>query len=338
MSRLAIYLFGSFRVTLDGRPVRAFRSDKTRLLLAYLAVEARQLHRRESLVGLFWPEYSEEAALRNLRQVLYRLRKAIVDDGNGIPHLLVTTKEIQINPESELFLDVSEFDALIHTYQAHHPGGSLPCSPCVAALQTAVDLYQGEFLAGFDLPDSPAFEHWKLVWQEYCHWLALEALARLVDYYESVQDHEQVIRWTLQKLKLNPWSKRARRRRMKALVLSGRRDLALKEFSICEQVLWRELGVKPEMETTHLYEQIRDQSLEMMGQEWEATDKNRAILSYARTLEELLSSAHRCQETGSDYKGEAHWGKEITGITREEKRAFLLLEAQKLIDQYLADE
>ncbi len=59
MPHLAISLLGSFHVTLDGRPVTAFQSDKGRGLLAYLAVEAARPQRRERLAGLLWPEHNE---------------------------------------------------------------------------------------------------------------------------------------------------------------------------------------------------------------------------------------------------------------------------------------
>lgn len=46
MPRLSISLLGSFQVTLDDRPVTDFVTDKTRALLAYLAVENDRPHRR----------------------------------------------------------------------------------------------------------------------------------------------------------------------------------------------------------------------------------------------------------------------------------------------------
>ena len=159
-------------------------------------------------------------------------------------------------------LDVIKFEGLVNAYQAHHGDGSLPCSACAAALQAATGLYRGEFMAGFNLADSPAFEHWKLVRQEHYHWRALEALTRLLDYYESIQDYEQVCRWTLHKLELDPWSEHSYRRRMKALALSGQRGLALHQYRACQDILGRDLGVMPAAETTHLCEQIRDRMLE----------------------------------------------------------------------------
>ena len=52
MGRIAIKLLGPFEVFLDGEPVTSFESDKVRALLAYLASEVGQSHRRELLAGL----------------------------------------------------------------------------------------------------------------------------------------------------------------------------------------------------------------------------------------------------------------------------------------------
>src|SRR2546430_5433144 len=49
-------------------------------LLAYLAAATpRRLHRRDSLVALFWPELDQEHARAALRQALHGLRHALGD-------------------------------------------------------------------------------------------------------------------------------------------------------------------------------------------------------------------------------------------------------------------
>ena len=77
MARLALSLLGSFRVSLDAAAVTTFESDKVRALLAYLAAEADRPHRREALVGMLWPDSSEQVARRNPSQALFNLRHAI---------------------------------------------------------------------------------------------------------------------------------------------------------------------------------------------------------------------------------------------------------------------
>ena len=76
MAHLTLSLLGGFHAAMDGMPVPGFDTDKTRALLAYLAMEAAHAHGREALAGLLWPELPDEAARRNLRNALFKLRQA----------------------------------------------------------------------------------------------------------------------------------------------------------------------------------------------------------------------------------------------------------------------
>jgi len=110
---LSIRLLGPFQVTLMGKPVTAFQSDKARALLAYLAVETDRPVRRETLAGLLWPESSEHSARTNLRSALANVRQVIGDrdaeSGVDPPCLLVTRQTVQFNPEGEAWTDVAAF-------------------------------------------------------------------------------------------------------------------------------------------------------------------------------------------------------------------------------------
>lgn len=74
---LQIRLLGQFDIRTDGRrvtiPTRAAQS-----LLAYLVLTAGTAHRREKLAGIFWPDTTDENARKNLRQELWRIRKALL--------------------------------------------------------------------------------------------------------------------------------------------------------------------------------------------------------------------------------------------------------------------
>jgi DNA-binding SARP family transcriptional activator len=81
MARLSIYLLGTFQVRLTDQFVtNQLRTEKERLLLAYLAVERHQVHSRTALAELFWPDRQEPIARTNLRQALmgFATRSAIV--------------------------------------------------------------------------------------------------------------------------------------------------------------------------------------------------------------------------------------------------------------------
>ncbi len=62
MTSLSIRLLGTFRVMRNGSVVTGIESDKGRALLAYLATESGQAHRREALAALLWPDADQNKA------------------------------------------------------------------------------------------------------------------------------------------------------------------------------------------------------------------------------------------------------------------------------------
>jgi DNA-binding SARP family transcriptional activator len=156
VGKLAISLFGPLRVTLDGAPVSSFESDKVRALLIYLVVEGRRPQARQKLAGLLWPERPEGLARRNLSQALYSLREVLGDgEAENTPLLSSTSEAIQLNPANEHWLDATEFTQLLADCDRHSHHLLEACGACLERLQQAVSLYQGEFLEGFSLRDSP---------------------------------------------------------------------------------------------------------------------------------------------------------------------------------------
>jgi DNA-binding SARP family transcriptional activator/predicted ATPase len=252
MADLSLFLLGPFQITLAEEPVTGFESDKVRALAAYMAVEADRPHRRDSLAGLLWPDWPDRAARTNLRNALANLRTAIGDRHATPPFLLITRETIQFNTASDHWLDVAAFSALVEADQ-----------PTVRQLEEAVALYRGSFLEGFFLRDSPAFEDWSLIVRERLQRQALEALHRLAETYEQRGEYERARDYAWRQVEMEPWQEEAHQQLMHLLALSGQRGAALAQYESCRRLLAEELGVKPAAETTRLYEQIRDGTLEV---------------------------------------------------------------------------
>jgi DNA-binding SARP family transcriptional activator/predicted ATPase len=252
VARLSVRLLGTLQVTLDGSPVTDFKSDKERALLAFLAEESQQSHRREKLAGLLWPELTESAARNNLRRVLSNLRQTIGDrEPRGTALLLVTHQTAQLNPAGDAWVDTL---AVADLFQP-------PTQQSPEALEQATALYRGDFLEGFSLADSPAFEEWMILCRERYRRLMLETLHRLVEGYQAQGAYESALEHAWQQLEIEPWWEQAHRQLMRLLALSGRRSEALAQYAKCRRLLAEELDVKPSAETIYLYEQIRDETL-----------------------------------------------------------------------------
>jgi predicted ATPase/DNA-binding SARP family transcriptional activator len=257
MTHLSLSVLGMLQVSLDGRPVVGFESNKTRALLAYLAVEAERPHSRDELAELLWPNQSDQVARNNLRQTLANLRHAIGDRTVDPAFLFVTRETVQFNASSDAWLDAGEFTDLLTACDTHVHRRPETCKSCAGRLQQASELYCGNFLEQFFLNDSTAFEEWALVKREDLRRLALHALYRLADYHERRGTFELALRHALRQLAFDPWREEAHRQAMRALALSGQRTAALAQYETCRHVLAEELGTEPSRETTTLYEQIK---------------------------------------------------------------------------------
>ncbi len=257
MPRLDISLLGPIQVKLDGVPVTAFEYSKVRALLVYLAVETDRAHRRDALAALLWPEQPESVARHSLREALSKLRQAIHAQESEPPFLSVSRDTIQFNLQSDHGLDVRAFTALLQATREHRHRELDTCRPCMQRMQQAIELYAGDFLADFFLPDSAGFEEWTLFKREWLRRQALDALYHLAEYHRKRAEYDEAARYAQRQVELEPYREEAHRQLMRTLALSGKRSEALAQFETCRRVLAAELGVAPTAETTALYESIR---------------------------------------------------------------------------------
>jgi DNA-binding SARP family transcriptional activator len=159
MARIDLFLLGPPRLERDGVPLQ-FDTRKILALAAYLAVasagaEGARLS-RESLLALLWPDLEPSRARAVLRRNLSLLKSALQGEW-----LVVDRQTVSTDPEADYWLDVDHFTRLVRAWEIHgHPREQV-CPECLKALTEAVALYQGDFLEGFGLRDSVAFDDWQ---------------------------------------------------------------------------------------------------------------------------------------------------------------------------------
>ncbi len=266
MARFELTLLGSCSARLDGEPVRGFDSDKSRLLLAYLAVESDRPHARERLAEMFWPGHPPQAAHASLRTALSNLRHLLTLDPAGLPLLDSDREFVQLLPGSECWIDAAAFEEEIEQ-------GRLALASAADLLsavehdRAALSLYHGDFLEGFALKDCPEFDDWCYFVRERLLRKASTALRRLAEHAECCGELEQALAYAQRSIALEPWQEEAHRRVMRLYALSGQRPAALEQYEACKRILLEELDVQPADETTHLYEQIRDEKIAAAAQE-----------------------------------------------------------------------
>ncbi len=250
-SGLRLLLLGPPQLERDGRLVEIDRR-KAIALFAYLAV-TKQVHSREALATLLWPDYGQDRAYANLRLTLWSLNKAL-----GKTWLDIDSESIGLSHEDDLWLDVDTFHNSLLECQKHRHGQHEVCSACVGPLNAAIELYRDDFLAGFTLRDSPAFDDWQFFQAESLRRELGGALEKLARCHAGQGDFEQAIICARRRLALDPIHEPAHRELMWLYYWASQRSAALRQYEQCVSTLKQELGIDPEPETLALYQAIRE--------------------------------------------------------------------------------
>ena len=254
--QLTLSFLGSFQAKIDGNPIPESRSKKIEALLIYLAMESKVAHRRETLVGLLFPDLPDETARTNLRQTLTRLRRAIKDSEADPPFLLTNRETTQFNQGSRTTFDIRQFDARLQGCERHLRQPATRCADCIARLESAVALYRGPFLDGFFLEDSIDFDDWVIVYRERYQQLAISAFQTISAYYENRGEYATAQKHVERLLEVEPWDESTQRQYLRLLAYQGKRNIALKKYEQFSNRLYTELGVEPTFETVQLRQQI----------------------------------------------------------------------------------
>jgi len=251
MPGLTLTLFGPPQLARDGETMH-LRSRRCLALLAYLAITDRA-HRRGSLASLLWPESDPARAQSSLTYTLSLLRRTLAGGW-----LVVDRETIGLDGSEKQAVDVVRFRDLLAQCErrGHDVGEAYP--ECLPLLEEAAALAQGDFMAGFALPDSAQFIEWQAQEARALRRELVGALQRLAEGYAARGEPERAIAHATRWVALNALNEAAHRILMRLYAGSGRDSAALQQYEACERALMSELGVSPSAETRELREAIEE--------------------------------------------------------------------------------
>jgi ABC-type oligopeptide transport system substrate-binding subunit/DNA-binding SARP family transcriptional activator len=228
---LKVHTLGGFELWFGEDPLSPPTTIKARSLLAYLIVRRDRAWPRERLAGLFWGDRPDHRARRSLATALWHIRRCF-----PIEFILSDAHTAQFDPQADLWLDAEAFE-------------SHASAQDVAGLQSAIDLYQGDFLDGF-------YDDWIVNERYRLQTLFLEALARSMAGHEARGEHGAALTKALRLLGGDPLREDAHRLAMRAYCRLGQRNAALEQYRRCREIVRQELDAEPTVETTELYQAI----------------------------------------------------------------------------------
>ena len=252
---LHVYLLGFPRVEDHGAIIR-FNSRKTFALLAYLAVGHGAL-RRDTLAALLWPDSAPTKARAYLRNSLYNLRTHL-----GESRFHADRDSIGLKFDGALRVDVISFRDLLEECEKHPHDQSDVCPSCLNPLSQAMELFRGDFLAGFTIEDSVEFDDWQRGLAESLRSDVDLACDRLVRCLRATGQIDRGIDVARKWLALDRMNERAHRHLMRLYAGKGQNLAALRQFDECTRILREELHAEPDQTTLGLCEDIRTGKLQ----------------------------------------------------------------------------
>jgi predicted ATPase/DNA-binding SARP family transcriptional activator len=239
-----IQLFAGLRAEGEGRVVTRFPTQKTGVLLAYLAYNLHRSHPRDTLIDLLWPDLAPPSARNSLSKALSFLRREL--EPPGIPAgtvFLTNHAAVQLNPAA-VATDVSAFEAALQTATR-----SADRTAKLPPLIEAVELYRGELL-----PNS--CESWVLEQREFLAESYFQALRELVALLGAGGEMERALVYARRGVLIDGLREEIRREVMRLHAAIGQPDAALRQYRELERRLKEELEATPSPETQALAAEI----------------------------------------------------------------------------------
>jgi DNA-binding SARP family transcriptional activator/tetratricopeptide (TPR) repeat protein len=234
---IQLRLFGSPDLRRDpgGEALSVLAQPKRFAVLAWLALaHPRGIHRRDTLLALFWPELDATHARAALRKTVYHLRQALGADA------VINRGDEELGLGPGFWCDAVEFQEAIAAGRG----------------EAALALYRGDLLPGFHLSDVPDFEQWLEEERDRLRRLAVAAAWTLAGEKEA-HGHPDALAWGTRAMALAPDDESGLRRLLTLLDRHGDRDEAVRVYDEYHRRLAHAYEVEPSPETQALIETIR---------------------------------------------------------------------------------
>jgi DNA-binding SARP family transcriptional activator len=242
---LRVCLLGGFRVERAGEavPAVAWQRRSAKVLTKLLATTPSHAMHREQIFEIQWPKASVDSARNSLAKALHAARHALEPERvprQGGAYLYTRDDMIGLDTDHVL-IDADDFQRLAQ---------SALRLATVLAYERALALYRGPLL-----PED-RYEDWPSERRRYLGDLHLRLLLGLAQTLEHQGDRSGAIDCLETALLEDQTREDAHRHLMRLYDAIGARDLALRQYEICDAHLRRELGRRPHRETTALYEEL----------------------------------------------------------------------------------
>jgi DNA-binding SARP family transcriptional activator len=239
--------FGHFEMFCNGEAVTLRRNGKALAILKYLLAHRTRSVSQDHLMGWLWPESNLKKARWSLNSAIHVLRKLLSSYPSpaSVNYILLEEGYYRLCPTVRVETDVDEFDVCYQRGRrledAHRR------QEAAAEYEKAIELYRGDYLV------EDLYEDWTMVERERLISAYVDMLDRLAVHYMESGQPQEAIRACYRLLEKDRCHEDSYRMLMRCYVSLGLRNMALRQYRLCEETLLREYGTAPSSETRSLY-------------------------------------------------------------------------------------
>lgn len=241
MIRLSV--LGETWVLVDDVDVTTKMSKKTLGLLLYMICRHQKMYYREALSSLFWPDYTKESALNNLRHAIWQIRKFCKEH----KHLDVIESEGKhiIKLDFKLIVcDFLRFNNLITEDD----------------LMEASVVYKGDFLIDYYIPEVPEFSDWVFQQRELIQKKYFDISFTLAERFAMDKNFIEATRALNSLTKIDPLNEEIYYKLIYYQNMSGNKVAAINTYRTIKRLLRDELSISPSLELQKLYKEIYNET------------------------------------------------------------------------------
>lgn len=245
--KLYVKYIGRMDFLINNVSVVALLSEKAKAILIYMLFNKKPYH-RDHLKKMFWCDFSEKSANRNLRHAIWNIRSTFrsIDDQEEI--LINETKSIiKINDDILINSDVEEF---IHFTSEKNNKEYLN------DIRRYLKNYSYEFLESFYIDDAQGFNNWIYFEREKFKRLYFDSFLKWAKDFMHQGRYDVTLEILNNLILLDPYNEKLYLLMMKAHVKNGHKSYAVNIFKEAKRVLREELNLGVSQEIMNYYDQL----------------------------------------------------------------------------------
>ena len=228
-----IALLGGIHAQRHRVSIDRFRTRKTAVLLAYLALHAGRSHSREALATLLWPDAEPALGLKSLGVALSSLRKLLEPPDTAVGAVIMADRLTAGLRADSVHTDVAVFTAAVGSARS-----ARDVDAQIAQLQAAVRAYAGDFAAGH-------LDDWILIERERLQLVYRRTLTTLTTMLEQRGASAEALPHALELAVADPYDAESCLRVMRLYAAINQSGDAKRHFRTFADRLARDLNVHP---------------------------------------------------------------------------------------------